>query len=272
MDKIKIDNLSRWEKVVRKLKRTVLRDEPGYYDMFEDQEELNYARQYMVEIEQVLLSQGFHSPLKVLDAGCQAGRLAIPLSLAGHAVIGVDTSGVALRRAKRHAQDSKCRLRLIRADLSRWLPKQSPGSFDVVVCTEVLYLRHNYRNILKGLIRLLRPGGACFISHRSTAYYLNEAFQKLDWKVARLILKAKEGLMWGSYYNWQNQQDLKTLYGELSVDILGITPIKFLSRSVINPETLDNEGRDLFSQAEAALNGKHQWDNRYFLISGQKQI
>jgi 2-polyprenyl-3-methyl-5-hydroxy-6-metoxy-1,4-benzoquinol methylase len=54
----------------------------------------------------------------------------------------------------------------IRADLGRWLPTQPTAGFDVVVCTEVLYLRPNHRTLLEQLIRVLKPGGLCFISHR----------------------------------------------------------------------------------------------------------
>ena len=260
-----------WKKVARKLRRAVLRDEPTYYDMFENPGESYSARLYLHEIQQALLSEDLHPPLEILDAGCQAGRLAIPLSLAGHKVTGVDTSGLALRRAKRHARDANCRLQLIRADLARWLPIQPPDSFDVVVCAEVLYLRSNYRVLLEGLIRLLRPGGLCFISHRPTAYYLAEAFQKRDWDAVHLLLKAKEGLLWGSYYNWQDQEDLETLYGELNIKLLGVTPIGLFSWLAVNPETLNQKEQDLLFQAEVALKGKHQGSGRYLLISGRKQ-
>ena len=168
------------KKVVRKLRWAVLRDEPGYYDMFLNPGERFLARLYLHEIRRVLESHGRAGPLEILDAGCQAGRLSIPLASAGHRVTGVDTSAVGLRRAQRHAQEAKTRLSLIRADLGKWLPRAAAGSFDAVVCTEVLYLRPNHRELLEGLIRVLRPGGFCFISHRPAGYYMAEAVGRKD--------------------------------------------------------------------------------------------
>ena len=110
-------------KVVRKVKRAILRDESTYYDMFLNRGEQFFGRLYHHEIRKTLQAQGFQPPLRILDAGCQAGRLAIPLALDGHRVTGVDTSAVGLRRLKRHAKEPGVTPELIRADLSRWLPR-----------------------------------------------------------------------------------------------------------------------------------------------------
>ncbi len=258
-------------KILRKLRRAILRDEPTYYDMFENKGERFFARLYLHQIDRTLQSQPFHPPLKILDAGCQAGRLAIPLAKAGHQVTGIDTSDLALRRARRHACAEKTSLRLIRGDLSRWLPSQQQGSFDVVLCAEVLYLRSNYKTLLTGLIRLLRTGGLCFISHRPTAYYAAEAIQHQDWQAIRQVATASEGIFRGSYFNWQSRQELTKLYQDLGVEVLAITPIGFISWLTANPAEMDPAAQELLFKMELEAQGNHPDTGRYLLVSGRKR-
>lgn len=257
-------------KVVRKVKRAVLRDEPTYYDMFLNEGERFFARLYLHEIRQAIQRAGLGAPLKVLDAGCQTGRLAIPLAQDGHQVTGVDTSRLALHKASRHAADAGVHLRLVRADLAHWLPKQPASSFDLVLCAEVLYLRPNYRELLKGLLRVLQPGGLCFVSHRPAAYYLAEAFQHQDLEAVRLIQREREGKLFGSYYNWQEPEDLKRLYGDLGAELLQIVPIGLLSWLAVRPDELSPEGQELLFQAELASRSRCPGIGRYLLVVARK--
>lgn len=261
----------RWKRLLRKVRRAILRDEPTYYDMFENQGERYFGRLYLHQINRMLEQYRLAPPLNILDAGCQAGRLAIPLSLAGHRLTGVDTSYVALRRARRHARKNETSLQLVRADLGRWLPRQPSGCFDVVLCAEVLYLRKNYRALLEGLVRVLRPGGLCFIAHRPTAYYLAEAFQRKDLDAARLVLNSREGILWGSYYNWQDPVELKALYFRLKIDPMAITSIGLLSWLAVNPEELQETDRDLLFELEAGSQGRGRGGGRYLLVCGRKR-
>jgi 2-polyprenyl-3-methyl-5-hydroxy-6-metoxy-1,4-benzoquinol methylase len=257
--------------VVRKLRRAILRDEPTYYDMYENKGEQFFARLYLHQIEQILQSEGLPPALKILEAGCQAGRLAVPLAKQGHQVTGVDTSGLALRRARAHARQAHTSLRLFRADLTRWLPRQRQGSFDVVLCTEVLYLRPNYKTLLYGLIRLIRPGGLCFISHRPTAYYAAEALQHQDWQAIHLVATCSEGIFRGSYFNWQSRQELEKLYQDLQVEVSAITPIGFISWLTVNPAELDPGSQDALFKMELECQQSHPDTGRYLLVSGRKR-
>lgn len=258
-------------KIVRKIRRAVLRDEPGYYDMFENPGERFFSRLYLHQIRQTLDGQGLGAPLRILDAGCQAGRLSIPLARDGHRVVGVDTSDLALRRCRRHAAESSASLEIIRADLVRWLPSAHPESFDVVLCSEVLYLRENHRALLQGLVRLIRPGGLCFISHRPTGYYLAEAFERRDPEAIRTVLGAKEGTLFGSYYNWQDREDLERIYPSLGIELLRIVPIGFLSWRAARPDALSEEEQDLLFQADTDPRSRNDCSGRYLLVCGLKQ-
>jgi SAM-dependent methyltransferase len=237
-------------RLIRKIRRNILRDEPSYYDMFEHPGERYQARLYLHFIRWAFDITGQVPPLTILDAGCQSGRLAIPLASDGHVVLGVDRSAVALRRADRHAKEQHVSLRLIRSDLSRWLPRQPANAFDVVLCTEVLYLCRNHRLIMRELIRVLKPGGLCFISHRPPTYYLLEASERQDAQAIDTIRSGSEGVLFGSYYNWQDRSTLEDWYRSLHVTLLAIRPIGVLSIWGVCPDRLEAHQRELLFRAE----------------------
>ena len=80
------------QKIVRKLLRTIMGYDPAYYDMYADGDESFFARLYLQRILAHLSDAGIRPPARILDAGCQTGRLAIPLAERGFRVTGVDTS------------------------------------------------------------------------------------------------------------------------------------------------------------------------------------
>jgi 2-polyprenyl-3-methyl-5-hydroxy-6-metoxy-1,4-benzoquinol methylase len=254
-------------RLLYKVRRALLRDDPHYYDMYEETGEQRLGKLYLEQIQRTILSEKPGASLSILDAGCQAGRLAIPLALDGHRVTGVDTSGVGLRRAKRHAREKGARLSLVRSDLTRWLPAQAPEKFDAVVCTEVLYLRKNYLELLNGLIRLVKRGGLLFISHRPSGYYLAESFEHRDLESVRTLLTCPEGMILGSYYNWQDTLDLEALYQKLALKILKIVPVGELN-PLPAPEELSQEGRVLLQQAQD--DGRFANSGRYLLVCAKK--
>lgn len=252
-------------KIARKIRRAVLMDEPGYHDMFLNEGERFFARLYLHHIRQTIAVH----PLNLLDAGCQSGRLAIPLAGDGHRVTGLDTSLLAIHKARHHAKQAGVALRWVRSDMGSWMPRQPAGSFDAVVCTEVLYLRENWRELLSGLIRLLKPGGLCFISHRPPAFYLAEARERQGQEAIQTLLSgAGEGLVCGSYYNWQKRDDLRRLYEESGIAVLKIVPIWRLSRTV-NPVHVSEEQRERLFQEEISAPDDNA-DGRYLLVCGKK--
>ncbi len=261
---------NKWSKVARKIRRAIFMHESSYYDMYENKGEKFFGRLYLHEIFRILKEQGIQKPLKILDAGCQTGRLSVPLAKEGHQITGVDTSQLALKRAAQHAADGGISVKLVHANLGAWLPKQPSGSFDAVLCTEVLYLRSNHKQLLSELLRVLKPGGLCFISHRPEAYYLVEASGRDDSEAMKIILTAKEGTLFGSYYNWQTREDLDTLYREMGVEPLAITAIGFLSWLKVNPENLSPGEQDSLFEVDTNPEYRNNSGGRYLLVSGRK--
>ena len=212
--------------LLRKVARAVLNYDPSFCDMYEDEHARAAASEYLDHIRRHLRERFGNQRLVMLDAGCQAGRLLIPLAQDGHSVIGVDASSFNLRRARAHAKEQQVTVRLIRGDianLSRWI---RPASLDGVVCAEVLYLCPNYRTLLQRLIQVMKPGGLLFVSHRPTSYYVTRALLRAQSEQATSFIGQSEGPSTdGAYHNWQTPEQLAALYGSLHLRLIRCYPI-----------------------------------------------
>lgn len=95
--------------------------------------------------------------IRVLDAGCGTGGNL--RCLEGGSAIGIDVSDLALRLAR-----GRTGRPLVRGSLAA-LPFRD-GSFDVVLCTDVLYHARvtDDRAALRELFRVLRPGGSLVVN------------------------------------------------------------------------------------------------------------
>jgi S-adenosylmethionine-dependent methyltransferase len=111
-------------------------------------------------------------PLRVLDAGGGDGRDAVQFALAGHAVTVLDRSreALALARAAAAAAGVEDRLHTVAADLEDLTAlaaltrhrEGGSGSFDVVLCHDVLQHRQSHEQVradVATLVSSLRPGG-----------------------------------------------------------------------------------------------------------------
>ena len=210
----------------RKLLRALWNHDPSYCDMYEDAHARAVATEYLTPIRRHLQERFGTRPLSVLDAGCQSGRVLIPLAQAGHAMIGIDASAFALRRARAHARTHRLTVRWIRGDIAnlrRWI---APASLDAVVCTEVLYLCRNYRTVLQRFTEVLKPGGLLFVSHRPSLYYVALAVAHGHFQHADALLAQDEGLSTdGTYHNWQTPAQLAALYRGLHLTGIDTYPI-----------------------------------------------
>jgi len=216
-------------KTLRKVLRAVADYDPDYYDMYADPGEGVFAGLYLERILRHAAERGIAPPGTVLEAGCQAGRLVVPLAQRGFTVTGVDTSAFALRRAKAHLRAAGAQAELIRGDVARVLTAR-PRQFDLVICAEVVYLSPQYRQILQALARAVRPGGLLCVSHRPQSYYFVEALRASDPATAGAVLRRPEGRFRDSaYYNWQTEPELRALYASLGVRVAGLYPIDRLA-------------------------------------------
>jgi S-adenosylmethionine-dependent methyltransferase len=111
-------------------------------------------------------------PLRVLDAGGGDGRDAVQFALAGHSVTVLDRSPemLALARAAGAAAGVEDRLHTVAADLEDLTAlaaltrhrEGGSGSFDVVLCHDVLQHRQSHEQVradVATLVSSVRPGG-----------------------------------------------------------------------------------------------------------------
>ncbi len=255
-------------KFVRKFLRAVFRYDPGFCDMYENDGSRSAAEEYLGHIRPSLHQQFGDQRLTILDAGCQAGRFLIPLAEEGHRLIGIDTSGFALRRARRHAQAKGLSVRLHRdtiASLRRWV---QPETIDVVLCLEVLYLCQDYQRLLALLGESLKPGGITCISHRPLWYYIASAVRRGQPEQALSLLGRIEGPSpEGNYHNWQTPQQLEALYHEAGLQVLQWHPV--------NRFVLDLDGQRVHAPLTHALEPLRQGTSTfhvpsYLLVIAQK--
>jgi 2-polyprenyl-6-hydroxyphenyl methylase / 3-demethylubiquinone-9 3-methyltransferase len=100
---------------------------------------------------------------RVLDVGCGGGLLAEALARAGARVTGIDLAPGMIEVARLHAAESALAVdyRLVGAEE---VAAAEPAGFDVVTCMEMLEHVPEPAAMTATLARLLRPGGALFVS------------------------------------------------------------------------------------------------------------
>jgi 2-polyprenyl-6-hydroxyphenyl methylase/3-demethylubiquinone-9 3-methyltransferase len=100
---------------------------------------------------------------RVLDVGCGAGILSEALAHRGATVTGIDLATANIDFARRHAEGSGLAIdyRVISAED---VAAESPGSYDVVTCLELLEHVPRPAETVAACAAAVRPGGALFFS------------------------------------------------------------------------------------------------------------
>jgi 2-polyprenyl-3-methyl-5-hydroxy-6-metoxy-1,4-benzoquinol methylase len=241
--------------------------------MSESPDERFYATLYLEEIYANLPSR---SGLRILDAGCQAGRITVPLARAGHTVTAVEMSPYWLDKCRTHCQQAGVRVNLICDELTAALSRFAPGEFDVAICTEVLYSNRDCTGILKGIRAVLRDEGRLIASHRTPYYYVVTLAKYRRFGEAKDALTRHEGIVMGSYFNWFSEDELNRIYAETGFVIEKITGIGTLSgygvdglAEVVRPSDLTDDERQEFLRLEQLCAVPFRQAARYLLVSAK---
>ena len=117
-----------------------------------------------------------HAPLagkKIIDIGCGGGILAESMAKAGADVTGIDMSGAALQVAKLHALETGTQVTYEKITAEE-MAANTPGTYDVVTCLEMLEHVPNPASIIASCAKLVKPGGDIFFStlNRNVKSYL----------------------------------------------------------------------------------------------------
>lgn len=267
-----------FQRLRRNLERNLFGRDPNYHDPYDDPAEQFYARIYLKYLFERIEAEFRSQSVRILDVGCHTGRLSIPLARRGHQVTAVDSSKFHIHRARQHAQAAGVNCHFLKGDGFRSVRGMPSESFDLVLCTEVLYQYPDFRDHMASLLRVVRSGGLLATSHRTRFFYLIRALREHDFETAQYILTHWEGNLWGSYFNWQNPSGLKESYQNLGLDLVQLHPIgiftgngedgmaKFLNLSEIPA----NERETLFG-IEAQDSEEFAAMGRYLLAIGRKR-
>jgi 2-polyprenyl-3-methyl-5-hydroxy-6-metoxy-1,4-benzoquinol methylase len=95
---------------------------------------------------------------RVLDVGCSSGYLAQPLAERGNTIVGIELEPDAAREAEAFCE------RVLVGDVETMELPLEPGSFDVVLCGDVVEHLRDPVAALARLRPLLRPGGRVVLS------------------------------------------------------------------------------------------------------------
>ena len=145
--------------------------------------------------------------VRILDAGCGTGQLAIFLSLLQRRVVGADFSSASLAKANAFKQrfDLK-QVSFVRMDL--FYPALLPESFDYVFCNGVLHHTADPYSAFRNLTPLVKPGGYITIGLYNTYGRLlldarrwvfrvtRDRFQRLDYFMRRRSLSDEKKRIW----------------------------------------------------------------------------
>jgi len=95
---------------------------------------------------------------RVLDVGCSSGYLSEPLQQRGNTLVGIELDADAARAAERWCEQ------VLVGDVERMELPLEPGSFDVVLCGDVIEHLRDPGAALARLRPLLVPGGRLVVS------------------------------------------------------------------------------------------------------------
>ncbi len=100
---------------------------------------------------------------RILDVGCGGGILSEALAKAGAQVTGLDLSEASIQVAKQHAQDNGLNIDYRYESVQDVAEKQA-GTFDAVVCMEMLEHVPEPGKVVAACMQALKPGGHAFFS------------------------------------------------------------------------------------------------------------
>ena len=254
-----------------------IRETAARYDMTREPSEDYYARMYLHFIREDLRDRFGGGKVSILDFGCGQGRLSIPLAGEGHRVTGVDISTEAIGRAEENARQEGVTVSWHAGGIDS-LPRAFPkGIFDVLLCTEVLYMAEDPVPLLEGLLEYLRPGGMVLLSLRTRYYYLLKAVRERDWPTARMVAGETSGTLGGIGFNWHTEESAAAMLagaGARPVRCLGVGISSGIPgdplAAICTPSDLPPGEQQALREIELLLAGDYAGNGRYLYIAAEK--
>ena len=257
----------------------------NHYNMVTEPDEPYYARQYLRFMVPELERRRPDRRVSILDLGCGQGRLALPLarwcSQAGGTVTGVDLTPAAVAQAEAYATAERLgNIKFIAKDAVDFAREAPDNSADAILFAEVTFFMPSYREVLKELPRLLKPGGVAFVAFRSQYYNLLQLVLSRSWENAQRCLSQREGHIFGGPigFAWQTLEEIPPLLESFQLRtrrVLGIgvlSGIKGDARgNIVHPASLTEEQQDKLLDLECAIAETYAACGRYILTIAERE-
>ncbi|WP_143869665.1 methyltransferase domain-containing protein [Catenovulum sediminis] len=98
-------------------------------------------------------------PMKILDAGCGLGEIAVWLAQQGHEVTGVELAESMLVQAQQHAAQNAVEVNFICQSIQDYIAEHTNTAYDWIVCHAVVEWLADPEAVIAHLNTLLKPGG-----------------------------------------------------------------------------------------------------------------
>jgi SAM-dependent methyltransferase len=254
------------------------------HDMAAVPDELYFARQYLHWILAELGSRTDATRLNILDLGCGQGRLSLPLAEwcaeTGGEVVAVDFAPAAVERGKAYAHARGLKnVTFEQAELLSFVRGLPDGSVDVVLMIEVAFVLPSYREVLREVARVLRPGALAFVAFRSQYFNLLHALHHRRFDSAEMALTRREGHLFDEsvWFTWQDPGDVEGLIEDAGLRLLTLRGIGVGSgiagdplASIVQPSQLSDEEQERLMAIERAVAEQYVACARYILATAEK--
>ncbi len=199
------------------------------YDMYALADEQFFAELYLYYVGDCLARVFGNRPLRILDLGCGSGRLSHALARRGHDVLGVDFAEGCIELAESHRGNAEQPPRFMRAEIGDYLREYSLQQFDVVFCTEVLYMLEDGDLILDTLLRAIPAGGVLVLAVRPAKYYISLMAAQGSLSSALQVAFSHSGRLFGWRFHWTTAEDLRRQLQTARFDLLDMAGIGIFS-------------------------------------------
>jgi ubiquinone/menaquinone biosynthesis C-methylase UbiE len=249
------------------------------YDATVHPGEAYYASLYLDQLRREWGGGG----LRILDVGCGTGRLMVPVARMGHEVTGIDHHPDSLRVASVNARKAGVSVQLQQGDIVRSLQRFDNATFDGVMAIESLYVVEQYDQAIAQVVRVVKPGGMVFITHRPRSYYLLQALSHRHFDDAQLVATQTSGWLRKGlhrvFYNWHTREQIVALYQRLGMELLRLVSIGCASgfgpdplAKVCDTTQITDHERDALRRIEANPDDDMLMISRYVLAAARKPV
>jgi 2-polyprenyl-3-methyl-5-hydroxy-6-metoxy-1,4-benzoquinol methylase len=228
-------------------------------------------RFYYDEYARVILPC-FEKGKTLLDVGCQYGRFTIPAARAGLHVTATDIRKKYFRFIKKLLKDISVEFR--HESVDETFSQLTGGTFDIVLCLELLYNLPDPEQKISQLVKLVKPGGILIISQRTIGYYVYRFIKEKKYHELQQISEGKH-----PYYNSMSSEKLKEVFTGAGLHVEKVMPVGMFSgfgkdpfASIANPANMSSEEKAMLLKTESNQQFQSMFAEsaRYMLIAGKK--